>query len=302
MRVAVVIPTRNEETTIAAVISSVRRCLENSGHEVLIYLADDSHDETRKIAMDLGATVIRGGGDGLGTAMFRGLKATLNSNPDVVMSVDGDGQVDIESELIRFLKPIQENSADLVLGSRFISANLVKYKYRARNRIGTRILVGMLRRQTGLHLTDSHGGIRAMVPDVVRELAMIGSHTYVQETIIDAHERGFRIIELPSAWLLRQSGSSRVVSSIPRYVLYTLPILLVRSGKHIRWLYSLGILSIGFGFALFGIILAQEGFKYALANRLPGLTLVGLLITTGLQLFFFGFVLQMLKQIKQRVE
>ncbi len=301
MKVAVVIPTRNEQTTIATVISVVRQCLEDAGHEAFIYVADDSHDETRKIAQGLGATVIRGSGDGLGTAMFRGLKAAVNVDPDAVMSVDGDGQVNIDSELLRFLDPIQDGSADLVLGSRFIAANLVQYKYRMKNRLGTRLLVGMLRRRTGLHLTDSHGGIRAMLPDVVRELEMIGSHTYVQETIIDAHEKGFRIVELPSVWLPRQHGSSRVVRSIPRYVLYTLPVLLLRSGKHVRWLYSLGIVSISLGVLLFGVIFAQEGFTLALGNRLPGLTLIGLLVTTGFQLFFFGFVLQLLKQIKQRV-
>jgi glycosyltransferase involved in cell wall biosynthesis len=301
VKVAVVIPTKNEQHTIAGVISAVQNVLTNAGHVALIYVADDSHDETRRIAQQSSAVVVRGTGDGLGTAMFRGLKATLAANPDVVMSVDGDGQVDVNSEILRFLQPIQDGSADMVLGSRFLNSDLVHYQYRARNRIGTQILVGMLRRRTGLPLTDSHGGIRAMLPDVVRELEMIGSHTYVQETIIDAHEKGFRIVELPSVWLPRQHGQSRVVRSIPRYVLYTLPVLLVRSGKHIRWLYSLGLVSIFLALSIFAVILAQEGFTYALAERLPGLTLVALLITTGLQLFFFGFVLQMLKQIKQRV-
>jgi len=63
----------------------------------------------------------------------------------------------------------------------------------------------------------------------------------------------------------------------------------------------MGLLAITLAFAIFAVILVQEGFTYALADRLPGLTLVALLVTTGLQFFFFGFVLQLLKQIKQRV-
>ncbi|MFM8958453.1 MAG: hypothetical protein ACKOJH_13780, partial [Actinomycetota bacterium] len=90
--------------------------------------------------------------------------------------------------------------------------------------------------------------------------------------------------------------------SIPKYVLYTLPVLLLRSGQHIRWLYSLGAISFISGCLFFGVILAQEGFRYAFTNRVPGLTLVALLVTTGLQLFFFGFILQLLKQIKRRVD
>ena len=301
-KVAVVIPTKNEAPTITSVIESVRHTLESLGCVPVIYIADDSHDSTRLRAVQAGAVIVRGSGDGLGTAMFRGLKAALQSNPDVIMSVDGDGQADFVSEAREFLQPIIDGSADVVLGSRFLSEGLVQYRYRTKNRLGTRILVGMLRRRTGLPLTDSHGGIRAMVPDVVRELEMLGTHTYVQETIIDAHERGFRIVEVASVWKPRTHGSSRVVRSIPRYVLYTLPVLLVRSGQHIRWLYSLGALAFLLGFIVFGVILAQEGFTYALGNRLPGLTLVGLLITTGLQLFFFGFVLQLLKLIKQRID
>ncbi|MDA0237378.1 MAG: glycosyltransferase family 2 protein [Proteobacteria bacterium] len=300
MKVAVVIPTKNEEGSIASVIGSVRQVLSSVGHEAIIYITDDSHDKTRQVAEELGAVVIRGSGDGLGTAMLRGLKGALAANPDVIMSVDADGQVDIASELLNFLGVIQEGEFDLVIGSRFIDEGLIHYQYRRRNRLGIRILVGILCRQTGLSLTDSHGGIRAMTPAVVKELEMIGSHTYVQETIIDAHEKGFRILEIPSKWLPRQYGSSKVVKSIPRYVMYTLPVLFLRSGKHIRWLNSLGLLSFLGGILFFGVILAQEGFTYSLADRLPGLTLVALLITTGLQLFFFGLVLQFLKQIKKQ--
>jgi len=301
MKVAVVIPTRNESATIGEVIGQVNSTLLALGHQCEIFVADDSHDDTRQVAAANGATIVRGSGEGLGIAMFRGLKVAADCKPDIIMSVDGDGQADIVAELPRFLEPIISGTADMVLGSRFKETGLVDYRYRLKNRFGTRILVGMLHRRTGLPLTDSHGGIRAMHPDVAKELEMIGTHTYVQETIVDAHEKGFRIIEIASRWLPRKHGKSRVVQSIPRYVLYTLPVLLVRSGKHIRWLYSMGLLAISLAFVIFAVILAQEGFTYALADRLPGLTLVGLLVTTGLQFFFFGFVLQLLKQIKQRV-
>ena len=55
-------------------------------------------------------------------------------------------------------------------------------------------------------------------------------------------------------------------------------------------------------FATFIIVLIQQGFTLQLAPRLPALVLVALFITTGLQLFFFGFVLQLLKQIKRNVD
>jgi glycosyltransferase involved in cell wall biosynthesis len=301
-RLVAVIPTRNEEDSIAAVVAEVREAAARLAGDVRILVVDDSQDGTRAAAARAGAEVLSGGGVGLGTAMFRGLRVAASLDPDVIVSIDGDGQADVTAELARFVEPVSTGLADLVVGSRFASEGLVHYSYRWRNRLGTRFLVHLLRRQTGLPLTDSHGGIRAMHARVARELELLGTHTYVQESIIDAVEKGYRVIEIPSAWRPRRHGSSRVVRSIPRYVFYTLPVLLLRSGSHIRWLYSSGILVTLGGLGVFGAVLIQEGFTYQLGHRLPALTLTALAITTGLQLFFFGFVLQLLKQIKRAAD
>jgi hypothetical protein len=159
-----------------------------------------------------------------------------------------------------------------------------------------------LRRLTGLPLTDSHGGIRAMVPDVVRELQLIGSHTYVQETIIDAVEKGFRVVELPSVWRKRAFGTSRVVRNIPKYIAYTLPVLLLRSGQHIRALYTTGLLLFIGAFIIFGAIFVEEGFTLRLGHRTPAFLLIALMVMAGLQLLFFGFSFQLLKQIKRSID
>lgn len=300
---AVVIPTRNEEDSIVSVIQEVRDAFDGLRYDRLeILVADDSHDRTRQRALDAGAHVVVGGGEGLGTAMFRGLKEALLLKPDVIITIDGDGQTDAKGEIPRFLEPVENGNADLVLGSRFQAQGLVHYRYRFVNRLGTRLLIGILNRQTGLGLTDSHGGIRAMVPAVVNELEMIGSHTYVQETIIDAVEKGFRVIELPSTWRVRKHGRSRVVGSIPKYVFYTLPILLMRSGHHVRTLYNLGIFLIATAFVYFFYIFASEGFTFAMGNRTPAFILIALLVSTGLQLFFFGFTLQLIYQMKRSID
>lgn len=302
-RACVVVPTKNEAASIAGVIAEIRRGFAGTRYDdVVILVVDDSTDATRRTAREHGALVIRGDGDGLGSAVFKGLRAAAELAPDVILAVDGDGQADAAAEIPRFLAPIERDEADLVLGSRFLEADLVGYRYRAVNRFGTRVLSRMLRAQTGLPLTDSHGGLRAMRPEVAASLEMLGTHTYVQETIIDAAEKGFRIVELPSAWRPRKAGKSRVVSSIPKYVFYTLPVLLLRSGTHIRWLYSLGLLSVGAAFAIFLAVFIEEGLTLRLAHRTPALLLVALLFTTGLQLFFFGFVLQLLKQLKKSVD
>lgn len=299
----VVIPTKNEERSIASVIAEVREAFAPLNYEkVDIVVTDDSTDRTREIARQCGAHVVNGGGEGLGTAMYRGLKEALYLNPTLVVSIDGDGQTHAKAEIPIFLKPIEEGRADLVLGSRFAKHGLVGYRYRTINLLGTRFLTWILRRLTALPLTDSHGGIRAMRPEVIRELQLVGSHTYVQETIIDAAEKGFRIVELPSAWRKREFGRSRVVGNIPKYVAYTLPVLLLRSGQHIRALYTLGLALFCGAFLVFAVIFAQEGFTLALGTRTPALILIALMVMTGLQLLFFGFSFQLMKQIKRSID
>ena len=303
MKACVLVPTKNEAASIQQVIRSIHAAFDRDRYEAPhVIVVDDSTDDTRRIAAEAGATVLVGGGRGLGSAMYDGLKAAAALDCDFILSVDGDGQADL-SELPRFLEPLERGQADLVLASRFKHDGLVKYHYKFINNFGTQVLSAMLRRFTGLPLTDSHGGIRAMRRQVAAELEMLGSHTYVQETIIDAAEKGFRIVELPSVWKPRLHGKSRVVSSIPKYVFYTLPILMLRSGQHVRLLYSGGIALMLVALGYFLVILAEAGFDVkAMGDRVPAFVWITLMLSVGLQCFFFGLMLQLIKEMKYKLD
>ena len=95
-RACVVIPTKNEAATIATVIGEIRQGFIGTRYsDITVIVTDDSSDETRAIAAQQGAIVVRGTGEGLGVAMYRGLKAAVQYHPDVIVSVDGDGQADV---------------------------------------------------------------------------------------------------------------------------------------------------------------------------------------------------------------
>jgi glycosyltransferase involved in cell wall biosynthesis len=302
-RVCVVIPTKNEENSIAKVIDDVKRAIEDAGFGIpLVVVTDDSVDGTEAAAGRAGATVVRAGGIGLGYAMAVGLREAVRTECEYIVSVDGDGQAD-PSEIPAFLEPLESGRADLVLGSRFLAKGLVKYKYPRFNRVGVLILAWLLTLFSGQRFTDSHGGIRAMRRQVVAELALTGTHSYVQETIIDAVQRGYRVTEVPSAWTKREHGSSRVVASIPRYAAHTLPVLLVKTGKHITWLTTGGAFFAVAAVVGFVAILIEEGFSIPdLFDRLPALLLIALLVMVGTQMFFTGLVLEMLRNMARRVD
>ncbi len=301
--IVVVLPTRDEAATTRSVIEELRVAFQENGlPEPVIVIADDSCDETRHMAAGMGVRVVNGEGKGLGFAMQKGLKAALTLNPDVVCSMDADGQSD-PREIMKFLEPLARREADMVLGSRFLQPGLIQYRYRAINRLGTIILAGILRRVTGLPLTDSHGGLRAMRAEVVRHFDILGTHTYVQETIIDAHQKGFRIKEVPSVWRKRERGKSRVVGSIPKYIMYTLPILMIRSGMHVRWLYRLAFWIVVAAVVYFVVIFAEAGFsKERLYDRIPALLCIAMMGIIGIQIFTVGFLAEMLRLIKAKLD
>ena len=262
-----VIPTKNEENSLQDVLDCLQREAREIGFKVEeILVVDDSRDKTRDIARACGGRVLFGGGKGLGEAMYRGLKEAVNIQTHYIVSLDADGQANLK-DLSKVLTPLEEGRADLVLTSRRLEKKSIKYRYPILNFFGIQILVFLLRRGTGLPLTDSHGGLRAMIPKVAEELEMIGTHTYVQETIFDAHDKGFRIVEVPSVWYPRQ-GKSRVLHSITKYVFSTLPVILLRLGWHknlchpmlLFSYFCLGILIFSLFSKSFGVVLVTVGF------------------------------------------
>lgn len=299
-KVTFVIPTKNEENTIGLVIDEIKDICDK--HNIFvdeIIITDDSHDKTRTIASEKGAQVVVGGGKGLGFAMLRGLKKATRNNPDVIVAIDADGQVDL-NEIPVFINALKANGADLVLGSRFLDKDLVNYNYPPLNRFGTIVLSWILRKFTKLPLTDSHGGIRAMNCHVIKELELIGTHTYVQESIIDANENGFKIIEIPSRWFKREHGKSRVVLSIPKYVFYTLPVLILRSGIHIKYLFGIGIFLVLLAMLDILVVLIQTKFNLQAMFDRQSFVLFFVLLSTGANLFLFGTVLELITQIKRK--
>ncbi len=261
LKVVCVLPSRNEAATIESVLGNLKLILQDiSGVDLVrIILTDDSDDETRAIASRIELVEIIDGGGSLGRAMTRGLHHSRQYNPDIVISLDSDGQLDMK-EVKRFLDVFQRNSVDLLLGSRFLNGDHIQYKYPFINKIGVILLSGGMSLATKQKITDSHGGLRVMSRRFIDQVKVAGSHTYVQETIIGAAKSGLKIMEIESAWLERQSGGSRVVANIPRYIRRTLPYLIYRTGYDLSLVLPIGLIFIVYGKYLKDLALVSVGF------------------------------------------
>lgn len=85
----------------------------------IIVVNNASTDETERIAVEAGATVLREPVPGYGRACLTGvayLKET-KLQPDIVVFLDADHS-DFPEEMTKLTKPIIEQNADLVIGSR----------------------------------------------------------------------------------------------------------------------------------------------------------------------------------------
>jgi len=136
-------------------------CPAGSG-DVLDRLA---HKETRMTVLH---HAVNGG---VGASMVTGYRAALNDGMDILVKLDGDGQM--PPELVPFLtEPICEGQADYVKGNRFFNITSLRTMPRSRM-FGNIILSFMTKISTGYwHLFDPVNGFTALHSGVARELGL----------------------------------------------------------------------------------------------------------------------------------
>jgi dolichol-phosphate mannosyltransferase len=120
MKIAVVVPSYRVTDHIQEVLSKI-------GPEVeQIFVVDDacpdnSGDFVEKNVKDKRVTVLRHTtNQGVGGAVISGYRAALDAKADIVVKVDGDGQMD-PALIPRLVEPILRGEADYVKGNRFDS-------------------------------------------------------------------------------------------------------------------------------------------------------------------------------------
>lgn len=279
MKLVGVIPAKNESKTIKELLNRLKDSVPSEVDEVNFVVVSSSADGTDKIVEQENGFVVKDGGTGLGEAMYRGLNKALDFQPDYIFSIDADLQFQPE-EINKLIEASED--ADLILGSRFLESG-VRYNMSISHKIGNKLLTKITNYSTDLSLTDAQTGYRLMTPEVVEELRMVGRHTYVQETIIDASSNGFSIKEVPVEFHERKSGGSRVVRSITRYAIRTLPILIHRSGKTPYLMNGISLITGLTGLIVFLTSLISLNMLYSISGLI--------LVLLSLQTFFIGMFL-----------
>ena len=223
VKLIIQIPCFNEETTLPAVIHDLPR--ELPGVDCIEYLVidDGSTDRTVEVARELGVHHIlrqRGNG-GLARAFSAGIQACLEHGADIIVNTDGDNQYKASciGELIR---PILENSLDIVVGARPIETiEHFSWHKKLLQRWGSQVV----RSLSGTDVPDTTSGFRAYSADAAMQIQVFNPYTYTLETIIQAGHMRMRIGSVPIE-VNDKTRESRLISSIPQYILRSTAIML----------------------------------------------------------------------------
>ena len=176
-RVAVVIPSYNEERTIEAVI----RGLMARGFLCIIVVDDGSIDRTGELAGQQGAKVVRHIlNRGLGGALGTGFRAALRLKPEIIVTCDADGQHDPD-DIPQLLGPIEQGEADVVIGSRMLNPAGMPWSRRLANWVANLATYFLF----GVRTTDSQSGLRAFSRDAAARITIGTSGMEVSSEIIN---------------------------------------------------------------------------------------------------------------------
>ena len=204
--VAVIIPAHNEEASLPRVLEAIPKDCVNS----VIVVDNGSTDATARVAREHGAVVVSEPKRGYGYACLAGIQEALQSDPDLLVFLDGDYS-DYPEDMPELLDAIGRGN-DLVIGSRMIGerepgALLPQALF------GNWLATLLIRIFWGYRFTDL-GPFRAVKTESLLRMKMSdGTYGWTVEMQIKAAKLGMICTEVPVRYRKR-IGVSKVTGTV----------------------------------------------------------------------------------------
>ena len=229
-KVVVVMPAYNAAKTLRMTYAA----LPHDKIDAVILVDDGSSDETIRIARELRLEVfVHNRNYGYGANQKTCYREALNTGAEIIVMVHPDYQYD-PALLPDVIRPIEENRADVVLGSRLLQGDVMRQGMPWWKYIGNRFLTGLENGMFGLRLAEYHTGYRAYRREALEAVNLeTNSDNFVfdQEIIAQFVDAGMRIGEVPVPTRYFPQASSCSFTSSCRYGLSILGVLF-RYGLH----------------------------------------------------------------------
>jgi glycosyltransferase involved in cell wall biosynthesis len=233
-KVLVVIPAYNEAGRVGKIIKSVKSVLPLAK---ILVVNDCSTDSTSSEAIAVGATVISHSINlGYGAALETGYLYALRNGYELIVQMDGDGQ-HLPDEVPKILAPVVNGESDIVIGSRYMSAENI-YRTSFFRRMGQKFFSVVFSMITRYKLTDPTSGFQCLNRKAF-ELFTKGHFPNDfpdTDVLLMAHFAGFRVKEVSVSMMERSGGVSIHAGLKPLYyvIKMILSIMIVVLSKR-RW-------------------------------------------------------------------
>ncbi|MFW5965770.1 MAG: S-layer glycoprotein N-glycosyltransferase AglJ [Halodesulfurarchaeum sp.] len=280
----VLIPTLDEAATIGSVIEGLRA----EGLDNVLVVDGDSTDNTRAIAREAGARVMKQSGSGKGQAVREAVKSI---DAEYVLMLDGDGTYD-PAQAHRLIDPLLEGEADHVVGDRF--ADMERGAMTRFNKLGNALFNAVFRRVHGEDHGDILSGYRAFTRESFERMHLTAEGFGIEtELAVECVKRGLQVEVVPITYYARPAGSDPNLNPIADggRILLTL-YSLAKTTNPLFYFGSVGAVVLGAGL-LIGAYVGVEFFTQGISHEiLAVVATLGILL--GGQLIMFGFLSDML--------
>ena len=219
--VYVIIPAFNEEKSIGKVIAEIPADIIRE----IVVVDNASTDQTAVAARSANATVLHEAIPGYGRACLLGIRYCTSKNPapEIIVFLDGDYS-DYPEEIPLLIKPILENNADLVIGSRALGEK-EKGSMTPQQIFGNWLATALLKLFYNVKFTDL-GPFRAIRFSSLIALGMQDkTFGWTVEMQLKAAKQGLRCLEVPVRYRKR-IGISKISGTLKGTVMAGYKILL----------------------------------------------------------------------------
>lgn len=289
---SIIVPVYNESESIIPLISAIVEVLNQDQYSYEIICVDDgSQDDTVEKIQQLAQiypqfkAIILRRNYGQTPAMAAGFKYAQGK---IIITLDGDLQND-PADIPLLINKLQEGY-DLVSGWR---------KHRQDHRL-TRLLPSQIANRiigkvTGVNLHDYGCSLKAYRRELIADMNLYGElHRFLPAL---AYIEGARIAEIPVRHHARRYGKSKYgLGRTFRVLMDLLTVFFMKKfltrPMHVFGLFGLIAIALGFILGTYLTIL-KLGLGMSIGNR-PLLILAVLLVMTGVQLFSFGLLAELL--------